>query len=114
MPFADPTPTFQDLVVKAVHNGNEAIKTVARGAAEMAEPFRMVLSPPMASELLPTIPELVTTWFGVAERVLAEERDLAIDLAELAQSILVTPDGRAKKLATSSSSSSPSKTPVAA
>ena len=115
MPLSDPTPMFQEMIVKAVHNGNEAIKTLARGTAEIVSPFRMVLYPPIAAEVLPTIPELMANWFGVAERILAEEKDLIVDLAELAQSTIGGPDGRAKKItSSSSSSSSSSKAPVAA
>ena len=87
MPMSDPTPTLQDLVVRTSQAGTTAVLGAARAAAEAAEPYRINPIPPAIGDLLPSLSELVSGWFAVAERVLGQQKELALDLAELVQPV---------------------------
>lgn len=112
MPFSDPTSTAQDLLIKAVHSGNEVVLSAARAATDVVDPFRLQLYPPIAAELLPDLTELVSGWIGVAERLLAEEKQLLLSLTGLIQPLL-QPAVSSESISSSKRSSN-AKAPVAA
>ena len=109
MPINDPTATLHDVLVKSVHNTNEAIRSFAQAFVDAFEPLGGELYPPIAREVVPDLPELVTSWFRLAERLLHEEKELVVGLADLIQPASASSNGRGRR-----SGSQAAKTPVAA
>jgi hypothetical protein len=82
MTVQDTAARVQDQVLDAIKAGQDAVLSAVDTLAETAAPITEMMPAPPFADRFPKAADLVDSYFGFAQKLLANQKDFALKLAE--------------------------------